>query len=319
MTQQPERLTKNERREAARAQAKAAREAQAKREKRNRLFIQGGVVLGVLAIIAVVALVVMQMTKPAGPGPNNMNAGGVVFEGENFDVRETPALEDGETPVAQQVDREDVPLDVVVYVDYICPHCSVFEQETAAMFEQWVGSGQATLQVYPVNILDNASKGSRYSTRAANAFACVVDEQPEAAWSVHSALLSPEHQPEMNTSGLTNDQLLDLLVSAGAEKTASLNKCVQKVPFGDFITATTKQALGGPLIGLEEGVQMPDGQGGTIPADDPQHITGTPTVIVNGQPAPTDPTALEQFMLKLFGELSGEDVGDEDAGADSAE
>lgn len=314
MTQESnQRMTKNERREAARVQAKAAREAQVKKDKRNRLFLQGGIVLAVVAVIAVVAIIVTQMVKPAGPGPENMASGGVVFEGEAFDVRETPAIEDGEQLVAATVDRETVPLDVTVYVDYICPSCGAFETETGAMLEQWVGSGQATLQVYPVNFLDNSSKGTRYSTRAANALACVVEQQPTAAWDMHANLLAPESQPAQNTTGLTADQLVDIAVNSGAEETRELKQCISNVPFADFFTKTNRLAFTGPLLGLESGAVLSDGATGFQPADDPQRITGTPTVIVNGQQAPTGAVELEQFMLKMFAELSGEATGEESA------
>ena len=64
-----EKLTKNQRREQAREQARLAREAEKKREKRNRLFLQGGIALVIIAVLGVVALVLSQSMKPAGPGP----------------------------------------------------------------------------------------------------------------------------------------------------------------------------------------------------------------------------------------------------------
>ncbi|WP_217136634.1 DsbA family protein [Leucobacter chinensis] len=321
MTQESnQRLTKNERREAARAQAKAAREAQVKKEKRNRLFVQGGIVVGVLAVIAIIALVVTQMVKPAGPGPKNMASGGVVFEGENFEVRETPAIGDGEKLVAQEVNRETVPLDITIYVDFMCPACGAFEQEASAMLEQWVGSGQATLQVYPVNFLDSQSKGTRYSTRAANAFACVAEQQPDAAWDYYRTLLSAEVQPAEGTTGLTNDRLLEVAVESGASDNRELRQCVQNVPFADFISKTNRLAFTGPLLGLEPDTVLADGRGGMLDADADQHISGTPAIIVNGQQAPSSPTELEQFMLKKFAELSGDTAeADGDEGADAPE
>lgn len=314
-----QRLTKNERREAARAQAKAAREAQAKKEKRNRLFVQGGIVVGVLAVIAIIVLIVSQMVKPAGPGPKNMASGGVVFEGENFSVRETPAIADGEKLVAQKVDRETVPLDITIYVDFMCPACGAFEQEASAMLEQWVGSGQATLQVYPVNFLDGQSKGTRYSTRAANAFACVAEQQPDAAWDYYRTLLSAGVQPAEGTTGLTNDRLLEVAVESGATDNRELRQCVQNVPFADFISKTNRLAFTGPLLGLEPGAVLGDGRGGLLDAEADQHISGTPAVIVNGQQAPSSPTELEQFMLKMFAELSGDGAADDADGADGAD
>lgn len=92
------RLTKNERRQQAREKARQAREKERAREKRNRLLLQGGIVLGVLAIVVVVGLVIANALKPAGPGPANMASGGVVFE-QDLQVQDTPALESGEKRV----------------------------------------------------------------------------------------------------------------------------------------------------------------------------------------------------------------------------
>ena len=92
------RLTKNERRQQAREKARQAREKERACEKRNRLLLQGGIVLGVLAIVVVVGLVIANALKPAGPGPANMASGGVVFE-QDLQVQDTPALESGEKRV----------------------------------------------------------------------------------------------------------------------------------------------------------------------------------------------------------------------------
>lgn len=295
------RLTKNERREQARERARLARETQLKKEKQRKRLIQGGVVLGVIAVLVVIGLIIAQAVKPAGPGPRNMASGGVVFEGEDLSVRTTPAIQDGEQLVAQDVNRDGVPLDIVVYVDYLCPHCGTFEQQAGQMLEQWVGSGQATLQIYPMNIQDNFSQGTRYSTRAANAFACVVEESPDAAWKFHSTLLAADIQPAQGTSGLPNDRLIELAIESGADDTVSLRQCINNVPFADFFTKTTRQALQGPLVGVAD--------------DAPEEelvISGTPTVYVNGRRAPAAPAELEQHMLKLFGELTGAEPLDED-------
>ena len=79
-----EKLTKNERREQAREQARLARENEKKREKRNRLLLQGGIVATVLVILGIVGLVLSQTLKPAGPGPLNMISGGATFTTEGY-------------------------------------------------------------------------------------------------------------------------------------------------------------------------------------------------------------------------------------------
>ncbi|MEB4615459.1 DsbA family protein [Leucobacter sp. M11] len=270
MTQESQgRPSKNERRQLAREQAKAAREAQRKKEKRNRFFLQGGIVIGVVAVIAIVGLVIANAVKPAGPGPANMASGGVVF-GPDLVVQETEALPAEAKLVPTTVTRgaED-PLDIVVYFDYMCVWCGQFEQTNNATLENWVGSGQATLEAYPMNSLDAASLGTKYSTRAANALACVANYQPEAAWKLHTTLLSAEVQPEEATAGLTDKELLTQIEKAGGTVNGEMRSCVNDREFGKFIDQNAKRILAEPPANQAEGQNLPS-------------VSGTPTVLVNG-------------------------------------
>lgn len=300
-----QRPSKNERRNQAREQARLAREQEKKREKRNRLFLQGGIVLGVLAILAVVALILTQTMKPAGPGPENMASGGVTFT-KDLKVVEGAALQPDAERVAPEVDRESLPLDVTVYVDYMCPACGAFEQQYGTMLENYVGSGDVDLTVYPLNFLDSASLGSKYSTRAGNTFACVVEQQPDVAFSLHNRLLSADVQPAENTTGLTDDQLLEEAEAAGAELTTELKQCVKDVRFGAFIAANYKSVSEVGINGLAKGAQIVDNpQTGELQeAGGPQRLRSTPTVIVNGQQWVSNRDGdLESYLLKVKGEI----------------
>ncbi len=301
--------TKNERRAAAREQARLAREAEKKREKRNRLFIQGGVVLGVVAVLAIVGLVLTQSLKPAGPGPMNMASGGAIFT-EDLKVIPGDRLEDPAAQrIAPEVDRESVPLDVSVYVDYMCPACGNFEQQNGTMLENYVGSGDITLRVYPINFLDGQSLGTKYSTRAANAFACVVDEQPDFAFALNTRLLSAEVQPAEGTTGLDDKQLLEEAVAAGAEPTTQLQNCIRDRSFAGFIDGNNQWAMT-DLVGIAEGEQLvasTDNQGNPVAfqeADGPQRLVSTPLILVNGkQWNGARDGSLESYILKVKGEI----------------
>lgn len=304
-----QKLTKNERRDQAREQARLAREAEKKREKRNRLMWQGGVVLGVVAILAIVAIVITQSMRPAGPGPQNMASGGVVLT-KDLAVVPTPALADGETRVAPTVDRTQTPLDVTVYVDYACVHCSQFEQTNGSVLESWVGSGDAKLQIYPVNILD---AGTKYSTRAANLVSCVVDQDPEngVVFNLHANLLSDEVWSKASEQGgLTDEELLDQAQLAGVDVNDELRQCVKDVRFSKFIEKTTNaitQQSGTGVLGLAEGAQL-KGRDGLQSPDGPQLLQGTPLVIVNGVEWVTgtsDYSDFEEYLLKVKAELEG--------------
>ncbi|RGE23102.1 thioredoxin domain-containing protein [Leucobacter sp. wl10] len=315
------RPSKNERRAQAREQARLAREREKKREKRNRLFLQGGVVLGALAVLAVVALVLTQTMRPAGPGPQNMATGGAIFT-KDLKVVEGPALQSGEERQAPKVDREKLPLDVTAYVDYMCPACGNFEQQYGTMLENYVGSGDIQLRVYPINFLDGTSLGTRYSTRAANLFGCVVEQQPDVAFAVHKRLLSAEVQPQEGTSGLTDDQLVKEAEAAGADSTTELRQCVKDTRFGPFISANTKAATGTGVQGLARGARllMPRSSTELQSEGEPQRLVATPLVIVNGQQwDATRDGDLESYLLKVKSEVEQQNRNSAgSSGADSS-
>lgn len=301
-----EKLTKNQRREQAREQARVAREAEKKREKRNRLLLQGGIALVVVAVLAIVALVLTQSMKPAGPGPANMISGGVTFT-KDLQVVETAALQAEQERVAPEQDWETPPVDVMVYVDYMCPACGNFEAQNGTMFEQFVGSGDVNLTVYPINFLDAQSLGGKYSTRAGNIVGCVVDQQPEAAFALHNLLLTPGVQPAEGTTGLTDEQLLENAEAAGAELNTELKQCVKDVRYSGFINGNYKQVSEVGILGLGEGAQLINPQTNQlVPAEEPQRLMSTPTVIVNGQQwVEGRDGSLEQYILKVKAELEG--------------
>lgn len=323
-----EKLTKNERRAQAREQARLAREAEKKREKRNRLLLQGGIVLGVVAILGIVALVFSQSMKPAGPGPENMASGGVTF-GADLKVVQTPGLADGAEREARDVDWESLPLDVEVYVDYMCPACGAFEQTYGTMLENYIGSGDINLTVFPINFLDTMSMGSNYSTRAGNLMACVVDQQPDYAFALHNLLLSEAVQPEEQTTGLTDDQLVEQAGAAGVSVNDELKQCVKDQHYADFIDGNAKQVLETGMLGLADGARLVRASQTQLlgtsdedlqPADGPQRLASTPTVIVNGKQwwSPRDGD-LEAYLLKVKAEVEGNGATADEPDADAEE
>jgi len=281
-----ERLTKNERREAARAKAQQLREAQRKKDRRAKIFLQGGIVLAALAIIAVVAVVIVNSVRPAGPGPANMASDGVQLT-QGFEVTPTDALEAGEDPVPNEVEGDVI--DIQIYVDYLCPYCGLFEETNVDYIETLVESGAATLEVHPISILDRLSQGTRYPTRAANAAACVAQEAPASFWDFHTSLF--ENQPAENSTGLDDDQILDLAADAGAESEA-LTTCVTDQTFRSWVGEATSRATTGP-----------------IPNTDDLNLQGTPLVLVDGeqyQGALDDADAFRAFIVQAAGETFSE-------------
>lgn len=314
-----EKPTKNERREQAREQARQAREAEKKREKRNRLLLQGGVVAGVLVILAVVGLVLAQTLKPAGPGPVNMASGAVTF-GADLAVFETPALQPDakrEAPVGTTWD--ELPVDVTIYVDYMCPACGAFEQTYGEMLTDYTETGEITLSVFPLTFLDATSMGTKYSTRAANLMGCVVEQQPEVAFDLHNRLLSAEVQPSEGTTALSDDELIAQAEAVGATADEQLQQCVKDQRFADFFQGNTKFATETGLWGLADGARLLDSTGQNFQPEGAQRLISTPTVIVNGQQWSQGRDGdLETYLLKVKGELGKKGSTNGASGEDSA-
>jgi protein-disulfide isomerase len=277
-----ERLTKNERREAAREKARLLREEQKKKERRTRVLLQGGIALAAVAIIAVVGLIIWQSVRPAGPGPANMASDGIQIS-QGAIATETPALASDDDPVPTE--REDGVLDIRMYVDYFCPICNVFEQTNGEYITGLMENGDTTVEIHPIAILDRLSQGSRYSTRATNAAACVAEYSPNQYYDWHNLMF--QNQPAENTSGLSDDELIGITEQASVENADDVASCIRDQQFRGWVSASTARALNGPL-----------------PDADVENVEGTPTIIVNGVKynGPVDDlTSFQTFVVQQAG------------------
>ncbi|MCU1580066.1 MAG: hypothetical protein JWP19_2270 [Rhodoglobus sp.] len=261
----PERLTKKQKQDQARENARLQREEQRARKRRQRWFIQGGVVLGMLAVVAIAALVVFNVTRPPSPGPLNMLSDGILISGNGTTTTAvtTTAIQPDSTPVPTDPTKQAGTVNIVMYVDYQCPFCQQFETTNAAQISQWVTAGVATVEIHPIAILDNSSGGTKYSTRSANAAACVANFDPDKYLAVNNALFT--NQPAEGGSGLTDTELQKVVSDAGASG-KDVASCITSQTFSGWVTSATKRALTGPL-----------------PNSDTATVQGTPTVIVDGK------------------------------------
>ena len=278
------RLTKNEKREAAREKARILREEQKKKERRTKWILQGSIILGSLAVIAIVALVLVNSARPAGPGPRNMASDGIQIN-QGFIATKTDAIQPGEEPIPNERDEAAGVLDIQMYVDYLCPICRQFEETNGAYIASLLENGGTTVEIHPIAILDRLSQGTRYSTRSANAAACVADFSPNQFYDFHNLLFV--NQPAENTAGLSDDDLVALSVEAGVLEPDDVASCIRNQTFKSWTAAATARALNGP-----------------IPNSNVPQVTGTPTVIVNGlkyEGAINDLASFQAFVLQAAG------------------
>lgn len=265
------RKSKAERTSEAREKARQIREAQLKKDKRNKLLIGWGIVVAVVAILAVVALVVtttMKQNAPVadqGPTPANANVHGGVTLLANTDVAklEPATVDAAAVPDAPQTAPASVvapgaeaeagkPVKVVLYIDFICPICKNFETQYNDQLTSLRNEGKITVEYRPLGFLDSRSS-TNYSSRAANAAACVVNESPEKYAAFVDSLFA--NQPAEGSAGISDDKLKTMATDIGAK---NIDTCVDQKTYRPFVKFTTKEAS---AIG----------------------VTGTPTVLVDGQ------------------------------------
>jgi protein-disulfide isomerase len=289
-----ERLTKDQRREQARELARLEREQRMKAQRRNSILIRVGATVAVVGVLAAVGWGIWAGTRPVGPGPVNMASDGILFTADAdgaIKAVQSGAVPAEGTPVPTDPDAYDVPVKIVTYIDYGCPYCNQFETTNAEQINGLIESGYATLEVHPIAILDRAFQGSKYSTRAANAMACVAASKPDAFLDANAALFA--NQPAEETSGLTDDEIRDVLDGAGA-LSDEISACIGDQRYAGWVKAATDRATNDPAL-----------------ANPANGGFGTPTILVNGvryQGALDDTSAFAAFIAENA-DFSSDDDG----------
>lgn len=159
----------------------------------------------------------------------------------------------------------EAPAVVDVYADYQCPICQQFELASGPVLRAAVDAGTAQVRFHPIAILDRMSS-TQYSSRAAGAAVCVAEYDNER-WLDFSEQLYT-HQPPEGGSGLTDQALVSIATSVGAED-PQIADCVTGGAFVNWVGTATQEALS-------------------------RGVTGTPTIFVNGVAlADRSPTAVQ--------------------------
>ena len=255
MTSNTPRPTRSEQREAARAKAKALREQQKKGDKRKRLFIQLGITASVLVAVGAVALTIFGASTQSSAVPTTATFNNGAKIGTDLKVF-TPTF----TPTAPTGEQ---PIEIIVYVDYQCPICAIFELPNSDQIKDWVATGAATLQMHTLSFLDGRGSPNAFSSRAANASMCVAEYSPDNFFSYNTRLF--QAQPTEGAPGPENSELITFAEEVGATSMEQVSSCINEKSFGNWIKEATEKALTEP-----------------IPGTDIQ-VSGTPTILVNGQ------------------------------------
>ena len=152
------------------------------------------------------------------------------------------------------IGKPDAKVTVTVFLDFMCPFCGQFDRANGSDLAAAVDAGTAKIEMHPMSFLDDSSSGTRYSTRAANAFVTIANHDPATAFAFSQLLFA--NQPAEQSAGLTDARLAELATQAGAP--ADVVATFAKQTYQPWVAKITQQAF-------DSGIK------------------GTPTVKINGQ------------------------------------
>ena len=207
-----------------RAALRAQRERQAAADRRLTRIVRSTWIVGITAIAVLIGVMVWAVVGNRETPAASTSAGVVV----PVIATDAGALRFGTGPVT-----------VSVYADFMCPYCGRFERANGDYLQQAVAAGSITLDVHPLSFLDQQSGGTRYSTRAANAFATIANADAAAALTFNQLLYT--NQPTEGSSGLTNAQLADFATQAGAS--ADVAASISRETYTAWVEQATQQAF----------------------------------------------------------------------------
>jgi protein-disulfide isomerase len=183
-------------REKSRAMREARAGELAREQRRHRTFRLIGAVVIIGLLVAIAVAVARSITSDDGP-----RATGSVVTPAN--IRDS----------AFAVGEADAPVTLELYYDYMCPACGAFEHTNSGDLTRLIEDGVLRVRLHVMSFLDPMSQGTEYSSRAANAYATVVDRAPDRVWDFHTALY--QHQPAEGTVGLSDNELAAIATEVG--------------------------------------------------------------------------------------------------------
>ena len=217
-------------------------------ERRRGLMIK----LGATAVVVVIAVAIgvwLIVTKKDDSSPDASSSGPVASG--TAGTSSSPSVVSGTG--AYRVNKVAQPkATLTILEDFQCPACKQFESIFGDAIKQIRANPAVAVDYKPIAILDRMSS-TKYSTRAANASACVAEATAGGGnWSTwlgyHDELYA--QQPEEQSSGLTDEQLTSIATDAGAP--ASVSKCVDDGQYSAWVTVQTQQAVKNGLQGTPQ-------------------------------------------------------------------
>lgn len=167
----------------------------------------------------------------------------------------------------------DTPDNILIFEDFQCPACDIMEKTYGnAIKETYVKPGKVNITYYPMSFLDQNLRNTS-SAQATNAFGCAI--VAGAGEKYRETVFA--NQPEQEGAGYTTEQLKQFGKDAGISGAAydAFSACVDKAPYLGW----------GPTVNNYASTQ---------------NVTGTPTIIVNGQQLDKDSYTSQESLFSAI-------------------
>ncbi len=254
---------------AATVQKIAAKKKAQKKQQQQLLLIGGIVVATIIAVVAVIYLTQKEATKVCSIGDTNCfstyagiplsadlqseakrDDDGVKLASDVMEGVERGMTEDG----IPYIGSPNAPIVFAEFSDFSCPHCAEYAPEVEEIVRNFVRTGQARFEYYPMTFV-----GGAFSAKATDAAVCAGKQG--AFWEFHSQLFDlaqSEGYESFNTS-----RLIELGDDMGLD-TDELRSCINS-NYGQQVRATASElqsTLGvtsTPTIVYRQGQSQSDG------------------------------------------------------------
>ncbi|USR79271.1 thioredoxin domain-containing protein [Arcanobacterium pinnipediorum] len=247
-----ERMTKEERRQAAREKARMLKELEAKQAQRRKVIM---IAVGAVALLLVVFAVWQIISSDRGDAKQLGS-----YTGSSREVLTDNVAADGgvlfdENQVATS--EESGKSVVGLWSDFMCPACEVFDAKYVPLMKDHATNGDIQVSLHLVNTL-----GTDFSTKGATAFYYLAQYAPEKVWDFNTAMM--EHGKKIH------DQTVPAVPTA-----ADIADIAKSVGVADDVVNDLPASI------LDSKWQ--DVVAKTVGTFRDNGFTGTPTLTVDGQ------------------------------------
>lgn len=227
--------------------------AQKAREKRRNLLMILGVVAAMVIIVGGGALIAsLNNNSPKVPSGGSIS---------------------GSSNIGLTVGPDSAPHKIVIYEDFICPFCGMFEQASHAQLASLAAAGKVQLDYRPFHFLPQD-----YSKQALEVFEAVKAQgDATVTKKFHDSLYEPSNQPSEAGPFPSQSDIVALAVKAGADKAA-----IEKA--------------------LTDGTAAKAAQDATTDAGN-AHVQATPTILLDGSEY-TNGATVQQLAANLIKSVS---------------